>query len=79
MTVEHNGTTRPNTANLERLVSRALELSGPSGAEIERSVWMAVHEQHHGMLPSEYDIREIDEGLYLSVLEATRRQITASD
>ena len=79
MTVEHNGTARPNAADLEKLVGRALELSGPSGAEIERSVWMAVHEQRHGMLPSEYDIREIDGGLYLSALEATRQQIITSD
>jgi hypothetical protein len=27
----------------------------------------------HGVLPSEYDIREIDEELYLEVLEARRQ------
>jgi len=30
---------------------------------------MAVHEYKHGVLPSEYDIREIDEELYLELLQ----------
>ena len=37
--------------------------------EIERFCWMAVHEHKHGVLPSEYDIREIDEDLYLELLQ----------
>ena len=36
--------------------------------EIEKFCWMAVHEYKHGVLPSEYDIREIDEELYLLLL-----------
>ena len=36
--------------------------------EIEKFCWMAAHEYKHGILPSEYDIREIDESLYLSLL-----------
>ena len=36
--------------------------------EIEKFCWMAVHEHKHGVLPSEYDIREIDEDLYLKLL-----------
>ena len=36
--------------------------------EIEKFCWMAVHEYKHGILPSEYDIREIDESLYLLLL-----------
>ena len=36
--------------------------------EIEKFCWMAVHEYKHGVLPSEYDIREIDEDLYLQIL-----------
>ena len=39
-----------------------------SKAEIEKFCWMAVHEHRHGVLPSEYDIREIDEDLYLQLL-----------
>ena len=30
---------------------------------------MAVHEHKHGVLPSEYDIRDIDEELYLQLLK----------
>ena len=37
--------------------------------EIEKFCWMAVHEHKHGVLPSEYDIREIDENLYLQLLK----------
>jgi len=40
-----------------------------STGEIEKFCWMAVHEYKHGVLPSEYDIREIDEDLYLKLLK----------
>ena len=40
--------------------------------EIERFCWMAVHEHRHGVLPSEYDIRDIDEKLYLKLLQAIK-------
>ena len=40
-----------------------------SKSEIEKFCWMAVHEHKHGVLPSEYDIREIDEELYLDLLQ----------
>ena len=43
-----------------------------SKVEIERFCWMAVHEYKHGVLPSEYDIREIDEDLYLELLQEIR-------
>mgnify|MGYP001182834325 CR=1 FL=1 len=36
--------------------------------EIDKFCWMAAHEHKHGILPSEYDIREIDEDLYLLLL-----------
>jgi hypothetical protein len=36
-----------------------------------------VHRHIHGVLPSEYDIREIDEALYLEVLNE-RRTLSAS-
>ena len=38
-------------------------------SEKEKFCWMAVHEHKHGVLPSEYDIREIDEDLYLQLLQ----------
>ena len=40
-----------------------------SSGDIEKFCWMAVHEHKHGVLPSEYDIREIDEDLYLQLLK----------
>jgi hypothetical protein len=40
--------------------------------DLERNCWMAVHRHVHGVLPSEYDIREVPEDLYLAVLAARR-------
>ena len=40
-----------------------------STKEIDKFCWMAAHEYKHGILPSEYDIREIDEDLYLLLLK----------
>lgn len=45
-----------------------------TGADPERNCWLVVHRHMHGVLPSEYDIREIDEELYLAVL-AARKQL----
>ncbi len=39
-----------------------------TGADPERNCWLAVHRHVHGVLPSEYDIREVPEDLYLAVL-----------
>ena len=46
-----------------------------SKEEIEKFCWMAVHEYKHGVLPSEYDIREIDEDLYLQLLQNFKSNI----
>jgi hypothetical protein len=46
-----------------------------SKGEIEKFCWMAVHEHKHGVLPSEYDIREIDENLYLKLLQKFKSNI----
>ncbi len=64
--------TEPESAVLDALVTKALELSSSAGGELERSCWMVVHEHAHGVKPTEYDIREIDEQLYLKVLETSR-------
>ena len=48
-----------------------------TGADAERNCWMAVHRHEHGVLPSEYDIREVPEELYLAVL-AERRRLMAN-
>lgn len=49
--------------------SRAFDQTSP---DPERNCWMAVHRHVHGVLPSEYDIREVPEDLYLAVLERRR-------
>ena len=54
------------------LISQARQLSSEAGGELERCCWMVVHEHHHGVKPTEYDIREIDEQLYLAVLNGAR-------
>ena len=61
----------PNSELVARLAeeSRAFEATG---AEPERNCWMAVHRHVHGVLPSEYDIREVPEDLYLAVLAQRR-------
>ena len=46
-----------------------------SNGEIEKYCWMAVHEFKHGVLPSEYDIREIDEELYLQLLQEIKSNV----
>jgi hypothetical protein len=55
--------------------SREFDQTGP---DPERNCWMAVHRHVHGVLPSEYDIREVPEALYLAVLDC-RRQAAPSD
>ena len=57
------------------LVKRLVEESyrfDTTAPDPERNCWLAVHRHAHGVLPSEYDIREIDEDLYLEVLALRR-------
>jgi hypothetical protein len=68
----------PNAEPSDDLVARLAEESlafEATGAEPERNCWMAVHRHVHGVLPSEYDIREVPEDLYLAVL-AHRRSLS---
>ena len=53
------------------LVAASHEFDG-SGKDPERNCWLAVHRHVHGVLPSEYDIREVPEELYLAVLAQRR-------
>ena len=57
---------------IKELSKKAIDLSGSSKKELERTCWMIVHEHKHGVMPTEYDIREIDEELYLEVLKKAR-------
>ena len=54
---------------IKELIVKVKEFPRFSKGEIEKFCWMAVHEYKHGVLPSEYDIREIDEELYLQLLQ----------
>ena len=60
---------------IKKLFLKASEYPRFSKGEVEKFCWMAVHEHKHGVLPSEYDIREIDEGLYLKLLEQFKPNI----
>ena len=57
----------------KQLSRKAINLSGKSKKELERTCWMIVHEHKHEVMPTEYDVREIDEELYLKVLEMARK------
>ena len=60
---------------IKELFGKVIEYPRFSKGEIEKFCWMAVHEHKHGVLPSEYDIREIDEELYLQLLEEFKSNI----
>ena len=60
---------------IQKLAQKAIGLSGKSKNELERTSWMIVHEHKHGVMPTEYDIREIDEELYLEVLRTAKEMI----
>ena len=57
---------------INELLVKVKEYPRFSNEEIEKFCWMAVHEHKHGVLPSEYDIREIDEDLYLKLLQESK-------
>ena len=54
---------------INSLIHKVRNYPNFSENELEKFCWMAVHEHKHGMLPTEYDIREIDESLYLILLK----------
>ena len=60
---------------IKELLMKVREYPRFSKGEIEKFCWMAVHEYKHGVLPSEYDIREIDENLYLQLLQEFKSNI----
>ena len=60
---------------INSLIKNVKEYPRFSKEEIEKFCWMAVHEHKHGVLPSEYDIREIDEDLYLELLKECKSNI----
>ena len=60
---------------IARLASESCEFDSTHD-DPQRNCWLAVHRYVHGAIPSEYDIREIPESLYLAVLE---RQMSQQD
>ena len=60
---------------IEKLSKKAIELPGKQKNELEQTCWMVVHEYRHGVMPTEYDIREIDEELYLEVLRTAKEMV----
>tara|TARA_B100000700_G_scaffold48506_1_gene51190 strand:+ start:467 stop:661 length:195 start_codon:yes stop_codon:yes gene_type:complete len=60
---------------VKKLSEKAIDLSGKSKKELERTCWLIVHEYKHGVMPTEYDIREIDEKLYLEVLKTAKNML----
>ena len=60
---------------IQELTKKVREYPRFSKRELEKFCWMAVHEHKHGVLPSEYDIREIDEDLYLELLQEFKSNI----
>jgi hypothetical protein len=63
----------PDALLVQQLAEASREFDA-TGADPERNCWLAVHRHVHGMLPSEYDIRDIDEDLYLAVLACRKAQ-----
>ena len=66
--------TEPSQELLKQLASEVAQLER-NQANLERNCWMVVHQHRHGMFPSEYDIREIDEELYLALLSWMRQSL----
>ena len=60
---------------IKSLIKKVKEYPRFSKEEIEKYCWMAVHEHKHGVLPSEYYIREIDEDHYLRLLQEFKSKI----
>ncbi len=58
---------------VEQLALKAFEMYRTRPDDIERYCWVVVHEYLHGVMPLEYDIREIDEALFLNVLNCANQ------
>ena len=60
---------------IKKLIIKVKEYPRFTKGELEKFCWMAAHEHKHGVLPSEYDIREIDENLYLQLVQEFKSNI----
>ena len=59
----------------ETLAFKALKAAGNRTSEIDRYCWMVTHEYCNGVMPVEYDIKGIDEDLYLEVLKVAKSKL----
>ncbi len=57
------------------LAVKVINTFGKCSSDVEKNCWQIVHEYHHGVMPTEYDVREVDEELFLAVLERVRANI----
>ena len=57
------------------LASKTIEKLDNSKGDVEKLCWMVVHQHHHGTMPFEYDIREIDEDLDMDVLNCAKSNL----
>jgi hypothetical protein len=65
---EHSSSTLWEPKLIERLAVESFDFDA-THADPQRNCWLVVHRHTHGSLPSEYDIRDIPESLYLAVLD----------
>ncbi|MFN9661837.1 MAG: hypothetical protein ACK6BC_15985 [Cyanobacteriota bacterium] len=68
----------PRDQALVRQLAEASRDFDQTGPDPERNCWLAVHRHVHGVLPSEYDIREVPEDLYLAVLAHRKTKAPSS-
>tara|TARA_B100000700_G_scaffold209692_1_gene230567 strand:- start:321 stop:530 length:210 start_codon:yes stop_codon:yes gene_type:complete len=59
---------------IDSLASKVKNSNTKKVVQIEQVCWTIVHQYLHGVPPTEYDIREIDEELYLAVLAKVKNQ-----
>ncbi|WP_320664107.1 hypothetical protein [Prochlorococcus sp. MIT 1223] len=57
---------------VDELAQKVIRLTDKRNEDLDRDCWMVLHEYHHGVRPSEYDIKEVDEELYLAILKRVR-------
>ena len=63
------------TDELVNQLAEESRLFDATARDPERNCWLVVHRHAHRVLPSEYDIRDVPEDLYLAVL-ARRKQLS---
>ncbi len=64
-----------NSFEVKRIGEKIVKFIHQSNDDVERYCWIIIHEEIHGFKPSEYDIREVDETLYLAVLDFVKSKV----